>query len=134
MLHARSTTNYNTGYRNWPVENWNELSRRLCGLRVASIGSKSGALHIDGTDDWRGIELGVLAAVMASSTVLLSPSSGPAHFASLCGLRHVVWSSEKDRGLFNNRERYEKLWNPLDTPVVFVPSWQPTVNEVIAVI
>jgi len=131
LIHARSTENYNTGYRNWAVDNWIELSRRLCGLRVASIGSIGGALHIAGTDDCRGIELSLLSDVMASSTVLLSPSSGPVHFASLCGLRHIVWATEKDRGIYNNRERYEKLWNPFNTSCVFIPTWQPTIEQVI---
>lgn len=131
LIHARRIETYNTGYRNWPVNNWIELSRRLYGLRIASIGSISGAWHVAGTDDWRGIELGVLADIMASSTVLLSPSSGPVHFASLCGLKHVVWSIEKDRGIYNNRERYEKLWNPFETECVFIPTWQPTVEQVI---
>lgn len=130
LIHARSTTNFDSGYRNWPYENWRKLVFEYDDLRMASVGSKSGAWYIPGTKDLRGIPLKQLANTMASSDVFLSPSSGPAHFASLCGCKHLVWSDKKDRGLYDNEIRYVRQWNPFETPVVFIPKWQPTLNEV----
>ena len=43
------------------------------------------------------------------------------HLASLCGLKHLVWSTEY------NRIRYEKDWNPFNTKVIFygIEDWNP---------
>ena len=131
LIHARSTTNFETGYRNWPYKNWQNLLDEYPDLKVASTGSKDGAWYIPGTKDLRGIPLSRLANVMASSDLLASPSSGPGHFASLCGCKHLVWSEKKDRGLYDNETRYKEDWNPFMTECVFIPRWQPTVRQVI---
>ena len=130
VIHARSTTNFETGYRNWPYEKWQLLIDNYPDLKIASTGSRDGAWWIPGTKDLRGINLKQLSDVIASSDVFASPSSGPGHFASLCGCTHVIWSTEKDRGLYNNRDRWEKEWNPFNTECHFIPTWQPTVKQV----
>lgn len=132
LIHARATDNFCTSYRNWPVDKWRSVVGQFPGYSFLSVGSTSGAHYIPGTEDKRGIPLRELADTMRSSRLLLSPSSGPAHFASLCGLRHVVWSAERPeviRG--SNRDRYKTLWNPLHTPSYFIPDWQPSVADVI---
>jgi hypothetical protein len=125
LIHARATKNYDTEYRNWPVKQWDCIVKHYKGMKIGSIGSKDGAYHIQDTDDLRDIPLKELADVMASSKILVSPSSGPVHFASLCGLAHIVWSSVPDRGLMDNRYRYVNSWNPFNTPVTFIDTWQP---------
>jgi len=131
LIHARSTDNLNTGYRNWPIVKWEELVLRYNKTRdIASIGSKDGAHWIKGTHDLRGVPLNILADTMASSTLLLSPSSGPVLFGLLCGLKSIVWSDIPDRGLYNNRDRYLKMWNPFKTPCIFIPEWQPSVLSI----
>ncbi len=133
LIHARATNNLNTGYRNWPVEKWDGLVWELKkhDVSVGCVGSHEGARYINGTVDYIGVPLSDLADIMASSKVLLSPSSGPAHFASLCGLKHVVWSDNKDKGLYGNFDRYKKDWNPLKTQCEFIPKWQPGIKEVL---
>ncbi len=131
LIHARSTNNYQTGYRNWPEGNWNKIVEAYPDMLIASVGSPEGADYIDGTDDLRGIDLDRLADVMASSEVLLSPSSGAVHFVALCGMKHIVWSKEDDRGIYNNRERNTTLWNPFNAEVIFIPNWQPSPNDVL---
>ena len=132
LIHARGTDNFNTEYRNWPENKWTDLVDRL-DVGVACIGAMD-SMQIEGADDLRGLQLDRLMDVMASSKLYASPSSGPAHLASLCGLKHVVWSGKQDRGLYSNEQRYKTLWNPDKTESVYIPSWQPTVDDVEGVI
>ena len=67
---------------------------------------------------------------MNKSKLIVGPSSGPMHMASLCGLKHLVWSTEY------NRVRYERDWNPFKTEVIFHSDggWNPnpeTIKEII---
>ncbi|MBD3293846.1 MAG: hypothetical protein GF393_13055 [Armatimonadia bacterium] len=139
LVHARAETKYKHKKshrdRNWPIKNYRKVIKSLGGGRVASIGSKKGASHVPGTEDLRGIPLDKLCDILAASRVLLSPSSGPAHLASLCGCPHVVMTYAKREKAIgsNNRKRYEKLWNPFGTPVSVIDKygWQPPVEAVV---
>ena len=133
LMHARSTNNGGWGYRNWPLYKWEELFNKLdsFGYAGASVGTHDGAEYIPGTIDLRGEPLASLANIMRAAKVFVSPSSGPAHFASLCGLRHVVWSDIKMEAIgCSNKDRYEHKWNPFKTPCAFLPTWQPSVDDV----
>ena len=102
------------GDRNWSKAKWEELKNSLPkNLKIVCIGDKN-AFLINGCDDLRGIKLDDLFGVMNKSKMIVGPSSGPMHLASLCGLKHLVWSSE------HNRVRYEKDWNPFKTDLVFI--------------
>jgi len=128
LIHARFREHRDED--NWPFENWKLLTKSL-NYRMASIGTKKEALHIDNTIDLRGIGLEQLADVMASSKLIIGPSSGPMHFASLCGLPHLVWGGTT--GGWDSKPRYLKSWNPFDTKVVFYDgeNWQPEVNSIL---
>jgi hypothetical protein len=134
IIHARAETKYasksNHKNRNWPVKNYVKLLSTLGVKRVCSIGTV--AHHVPGTEDLRGIPLSRLCDIMASSNVLLSPSSGPAHLASLCGCPHVVMTYDKREKAIKgtNKDRYERLWNPLKTPCKILDAhlWQPPVK------
>jgi len=119
ILHCR---NKSTGAdRNWGKGQWEELVKLLPDtISICCIGN-SEAFHIEGTDDSRGISLSKLITVMNKSMLIVGPSSGPMHMASLCGLKHLVWSTDY------NRVRYEKDWNPFDTKVIFYSEgdWNP---------
>lgn len=119
IFHCRNKT---TGpERNWSYEQWVELKKHIGeNKKIACIGNNE-AFHIPNTDDLRNIDLDVLVSVMNKSKLILGPSSGPIHLASLCGLKHLVWSTEY------NRVRYEKDWNPLKTTVIFYSDggWKP---------
>lgn len=135
VIHARSTKKYNTGYRNWGRGSWDALTTRFPNTRIASIGTTDGALHIEGTDDKRDIFLKDLCNLMANSTVLVGPSSGPIHLSSLCGLPHVTWSPKNAVGIMSNKDRYERIWNPLKTPVTFIEgSWNPEVEDIVGAV
>jgi len=110
---------------NWSVNKWQKLLK-LLGGKVASIGSKTESLLIEGTDDLRGVDLQTTFGVIGESKCVFGPSSGPMHMSSLCNTPHVVWSRPE------NRVRYEENWNPHKTPVLFLDehSWHPDAEYV----
>ena len=134
VFHARSTNKHKSGKRNWPLENWRKLAERMSGKKILSIGTVESAYHIDGTDDMRGANLGILTNILSSSKVVLGPSSGPMHLSSLCGTPHVVWTDNKTGWAMKNRIRYETAWNPLKTKVCVLDedNWQPSVDLVMS--
>lgn len=134
LIHARSTSKLNTEYRNWHVNKWDALIGKLWdrGIRMASIGTKGGAYHMRGTYDLRGITLRDLVSHIKGTKLVAGPSSGPMHLASLCKTPHVVWTASQTVQLIKNRDRYETLWNPYNTPVTVIDNegWQPSVETV----
>jgi ADP-heptose:LPS heptosyltransferase len=76
--------------------------------------------------------------LMAGATMVIGPSSGPMHLASLCGTPHIVWTDDKvwPAAKMNNRTRYEKAWNPLRTPckVLDANGWDPSVETVASLV
>ena len=63
---------------------------------------------------------------MASADLIIGPSSGPIHLASLCGLKHLAW------GVENNINRYKYDWNPHNTEMEYIVSenWDPSIKDV----
>lgn len=117
----------------WPQEKWDELTARLNteGFRVMAIGTK--ALLPKGAEDARGGDLKETVDLLASAQISIGPSSGPMHLASLCATPHLVWADSSVHPLFNGttQERYERTWNPFQTPVkVLDRTWQPEVQDV----
>jgi len=117
VFHARNTNKCGTGYRDWPLCNWEALRNKFKDLNICSIGTRSAAFHIPGTTDNRDLPLAALADVLTSSKLLVGPSSGPMHFGSLCGIPHLVWWPKT--GMKINMKRYEEHWNPFNTKVIF---------------
>lgn len=112
VYHARDLSKYGSDYMNWDENNWRELIGRFGDEKmIACIGSKSGSMHVGGTD-FRDAPLSTVCDLLSRAGVLVGPSSGPIHLGSLCGTPHVVWS-----GHFYNKARYEEWWNPFKTPV-----------------
>jgi hypothetical protein len=120
----------------WNLRMADQVGKTLLeqGYKGAVIGTKEDAEVIAGFDDLRGIELKKLMDLIAASRVVVGPSSGPMHLASLCGTPHVVWT---DRQYYcaakcTNRTRYETVWNPLRTQVEVIDEfgWNPPVDEV----
>tara|TARA_R100000152_G_C6775997_1_gene204812 strand:- start:312 stop:1145 length:834 start_codon:yes stop_codon:yes gene_type:complete len=107
---------------NWSQENWKKLKTLLGDKKIACIGTKEEAGWIDGTEDLRSIPLNELVTLLTNAKCVFGPSSGPMHLSSLCNVPHVVWSIPQ------NKIRYEKNWNPLNTPILFLDehSWHPT--------
>ncbi|MHA2427216.1 MAG: glycosyltransferase family 9 protein [Candidatus Hermodarchaeia archaeon] len=125
LLHCRSRTHRPDS--NWAIKKWEALVAQFRSFRIAAIGTLGAAFCPAGVVDLRGIPLKDLVDVMASSDLLVGPSSGPMHLGSLCGIPHLVWSGES-----RNKPRYEKRWNPLRTRVYYYgkEGWQPKVESI----
>ena len=138
VMHARSIGK--AAMRNWPTDKWDELTNRLInsGIKVAAIGAPGQAYVPPGVDNHITWGIKKTVAVICSSKIVIGPSSGPMHLASLCGAKHLVWSHrvKKTAVKASNRDRYEKLWNPLDTECIVVDEhdWDPPVDHIYDII
>jgi hypothetical protein len=115
--------------RNWSEDKWRELAGRLAqsGHTTACIGSPAASKAVPYAIDWRGAPLDEVTDVLAGSKLIVGPSSGPIHLATLCECTQVVWGSP------HLELRYKETWNPFHTPVSFIPvddSWDPAVKEI----
>jgi hypothetical protein len=126
--------------RNWSRENWERLLERLAplGLRVGCIGLTGATQELAGDfAEFRDRPLADTCDLMASTRLVVGPSSGPMHLASLCGTPHLVWTDRTRyaRGLIN-RVKYERTWNPHGTRAIvldeygFQPSYQVVAQEI----
>ena len=122
IVHARNRPfKYAYEGHNYPIAQWNQLVHLLkeCGYTdIAAIGTSEQALVPEGAVDCRDAKLEDVMDMMASARVVIGPSSGPMHLASLCHAPHVVWARSRQQSAINkrNKERYESYWNPLNTP------------------
>lgn len=130
LIHARKPVGRCPG-RSWPLVNWNVLIRRLLrhGLRIAAMGTE--AYVPEGVIDFTRLNLEETMDLIATSTMIVGPSSGPMHLASLCGTPQLVWSDAKRYSAIgcNNQLRYRQVWNPFRTPYRLLDAydWQPPI-------
>jgi ADP-heptose:LPS heptosyltransferase len=136
VIHARNI-NVNDSFktsRNWPLDKWNSVVSRLVhdGVKVASIGLSSSAFLLSRTQNYMDLDLECLSNVLASAKLALGPSSGPMHFASLCKCPHVVWTSNQQGLGAENKENYERNWNPFGTRAIVYEAegWNPSVTNI----
>lgn len=118
LIHARGRGE--VADRNWSAAKWEELIAvlRASGLGVGAIGLRSATLDLPGPVDFRDRPLDETMNLMAAARLVVGPSSGPMHLASLCGAPHLVWTDRRTYGMGKtSREKYETWWNPLGTPV-----------------
>lgn len=131
LVHARRPIGKRPGHA-WPLDKWDVLVERLraAGLSVAAIGTAADCPK--GAEDRRGLPMAHLVDDIAASALVIGPSSGPMHLASLCGTPHLVWTGTEHYSAIraNNRMRYESKWNPLKTPCHIVDEfgWVPPVD------
>jgi len=126
LFHARARALRNDD--NWSTDNWKKLGSLLKkdGYQLYSVGLRSEALHIEGTEDFRECDQQQLLDIMNSAKCIFGNSSGALHLASLCGCPQVIWSTNY------NLDRYTKNWNPFYTNVTFLSEmgWHPSVKYV----
>lgn len=111
-------------YRNWDDAKWRDLIGRLAaaGHRLGCLGMRAATAEVAGPfADHRDKPLAETLDIIASARLVIGPSSGPMHLASLCRTPHLVWT---DRGRHarghTNRRKYESWWNPLGTPAMVI--------------
>jgi len=113
--------------RNWSRENWQRLFELLAplGLRIGCIGLSNATQKLEGDFiELRDRPLLETLDVLASTRLVVGPSSGPMHLASLCGTPHLVWADLQRyaRGQ-TSRIKYESTWNPLGTKALVLDQW-----------
>jgi hypothetical protein len=109
--------------RNLPEAWWDELAERLT--------SRGFCIEHYAEDVTEGIEQ------FAGAGLAIGGSTGGLHLASLCGCPHLVWGPGSEQrwdagpGPVSNHYRYHVSWNPLGTPVAYLPwGWRPPVKAV----
>lgn len=105
-------------HKNWAPEKWIKLCEHLLeegfspvvtGLREAVIfDPPPGIINLQDKTT-----MGDLMAIMQKAQFVIGQSTGPAHFASLCGVPHAIWGSSR------LKERYLKSWNPHKAQVIY---------------
>ena len=120
LVHPRNKNLGNN--RNWSQENWQSLVNLLSKKFTVGIIGNHEAFQLNNAEDLRKISIRDTVSLMNRTKLVVGQSSGPLHLASLSGTPHLVWSEEA------NRNRYNKYWNPFNTPVSFHSemSWNPT--------
>jgi len=138
IIHARNTGKSKSARRNWNQKHWIEVIKyfKKYDIKMACIGMKEQSMHFSSVDNHIGISLEPLSNILASSKLIIGPSSGPMHLATLCGCPQLVWTDKKkwiSLGMQSNRYRYETLWNPfgIKTYILDDCNWQPQVSVVI---
>lgn len=124
VVHARTKKGKNPllNSLNWSQKDWNRLVNGLTqmGYTVAAIGTKDASLVPDGAVNLQGRDLQTVMDVTAAARIVIGPSSGPMHLASLCKTHHIVWvppmHGKEAHAWGVTRARYETIWNPFNTP------------------
>ena len=116
---------------NWKKEKWNLLAAELKkkGHSVASIGTKSASLHIDGTNDMRDLSTSETTGLLANAMCIIGPSSGPIHLATLCGCPQITWTHFQPQNY--SKSRYLYTWNPFNVESVILENSDPEVSAVL---
>ncbi len=91
------------------------------GYSVACYGGEDN-LYVDGTLDFRGASLIDLCGALSQTDLVIGPSSGTIHLASLCGAPHVTWYGRPVVSM----DRYLSYWNPFETLVTFLDGRCPS--------
>ena len=122
LIHARNRPH--RPHDNWSQHKWEKLIQ-MNDWKVAAIGDPEQTFSINGVDDHRGIPVENLVDIMASSSVIIGPSSGPLHLATLCECPQVVWSDSE-----GTLSRYKGSWNPFNIHVKTLLNNDPNPEEV----
>ena len=132
IIHAR---NKETGSdRNWPEENYKSLVELIEANTsfsrddIAFIGAPD-SFFVEGCVDKRGQSLDKDFSTLRGCEVVIGPSSGPMHLASLAKAKHLVWGATVPTDLL---QRYNTYWNPFQTPCIFIEdnSWKVNPHKV----
>lgn len=136
LVHVRKPINKRPSHA-WGLAHAEEVCQYLTerGLSVAAIGTASECPR--GVVNRLNIPLKDLMDLIAAAGVVIGPSSGPMHLASLCRTPHLVWTDRQWYSAIKatNKERYKSIWNPFNTPCIILEGqgpggWQPDVDLV----
>lgn len=133
LVHVRKQINKRRHHA-WPSEHAETVCNKLLerGLSLAAIGTE--AWCPKGVENRLCIPLKELMNLISAARVIIGPSSGPMHLASLCRTPHLVWTDRQWYSAIkaSNKTRYERTWNPLNTPcIVLEEGWNPNPDLIV---
>lgn len=116
--------------KEYPQELCTKLIEELLerGYSVGCIGGLDN-YYVPGMLDLRGKPLEDQCSAIAGAKVVLGPSSGPMHLASLCKTPHVVWYNRPDQT--SSYARYRDHWNPFLTQHTYLKQQVPTPAQIV---
>jgi len=115
IVHIRNKRWCESSEPNYPVELWEKIIGRLVCIGykdIGAIGTHADALCLPGCQNFLDIPLDRLCDMLASADIVIGPSSGPMHLASLCQCPQVIWTEREVTA-----DRYRNGWNPFNVPV-----------------
>lgn len=126
IIHARNRKHRSGD--NWSKENWQKVGDHLHkqGIKFACIGSLEESSLVTGAEDLRGLPLSDTTSYISGAKVTMGPSSGPMTLATLCKCPLLVWS-----GNSINKSRFRTEWNPFNSDITYLDSWQPKPESVL---
>lgn len=115
VIHARAAIGKRP-YHSYSQEKWDKVLELLLreNLSVCAIGTQ--AFLPQGAIDQRAGSLQHTMNIMASSSVVAGPASGPMLLSLLCKTPIVTWCDKITYPAIKatNRKRFEELWNPFN--------------------
>ena len=127
VVHARNRQK--RAEASYSSECWDALVAMILNMDINVYAIGTEAYVPTGASNYVCVPLETTIDMMSRTSLVIGPSSGPMHLASLCGTPHVVWTDNKYYSAIRatNRERYERIWNPLGTEceVIDDQGWQP---------
>jgi len=136
IIHARMIIHRDSfkTLRNWSKDNWNKLIKKYLndGYKVASIGLSGSAEYIDGTIDLMDKDLKETSDILSNSRIIVGPSSGPMHFATLCKCPQLLWCSNQPGIGQGYKEIYQKKYNPFNIKSIVYDEegWDPPYEKI----
>ena len=115
IIHARHTNKWNTGFKDWNLQKWQSLIKKLRGYKIGIAGLSDSSYIFNETFNLTDIPLSELSIHLASCKLFVSSCSGVAHFAALCGANKLIWGEPA------NEVRHKKHWNPFNVNVKYLP-------------
>ncbi|MDO8610682.1 MAG: hypothetical protein Q7R95_09120 [bacterium] len=102
--------------RNWELSSASIIANELInfGIKTACVGMSVNAAYVEGTQNYLDYDLRIIANVLRSSKLIVGPSGGLIHFATLCMCPQLVW------GESHLEKRYRQEWNPFDVSVDYI--------------
>jgi len=120
---------YTKRERNWNLKKCRETVDCILnmGYTVTSLGLRESSEYIDGTIDRMDIGIEMVSNILSSSKMIIGPSAGLMHFATLCECPQLVWGSD------HLENRYINDWNPFNVKVKYLTEngWNPTPEKII---
>ena len=125
VIHARNLKTKTK--RNWDIQKWNKIAQECDkkNYKVCCVGLSDYTHLVHPFIDKRDVDLESLSNILRNSRLIIGPSSGVMHFATLCRCPQLTWTQNED-----GKDRYCRRWNPFSTKTKIILSNNPDLETV----